>query len=341
MNKSSIFGVGSALLDYHFMVPSTFLPTLGLRFEDTALASEDEQNARLEALHGAGYAPNIRACGGSTVNALSVVAAAGLHAICASRLGKDSDGREFLADLKELGIEDATLTRQNAATGNCLVLTHDGQWRTMSTSLGASATLDAELISTSNIERSDWLLLEGYSLANASGVAMVETGIDRANAAGVPVALSLSAQGMIEIFRSAYERVLNKHIALLVGDYAEWCCLLQTDPGASHEEICALAGDRFPAAALAITHGDKGVHYRAAESEWRFRKALEVDTVDSGVGAGDAFLGGVIAGLVLTSNDIDRAIALGNALGAATVGHTSARLPASEVQKCVQEFLDC
>jgi sugar/nucleoside kinase (ribokinase family) len=129
--------------------------------------------------------------------------------------------------------------------------------------------------------------------------------IERARAHGIPYSLDPH-----EEYITGYESQLTELIdgSVFLPSELETALLF---PGASTEEAvkrCLLAGVR----SIAIKRGSRGCVVAAGGSIWRM-PAIPVDAVDP-TGAGDAYCGGFVAGLVRT----------GSALAAAACGTVSA-----------------
>ena len=322
-----VLGAGSALMDLNFSAPQSILDDLGMRFEDTGLASAQVQAQRLQQLAWLGYSATSHTPGGSTFNALYVLACRGHETTFASYTGDDAYGSQFASALHRFGIASALQTLPELATGYCIVLSHPNAARSMSSFLGTAELLDSRLLPGAVLHRADWLVFEGYSFAAATGAEMICESFQSASKRGLKTALSLATPDFVVMFRERYEAALRQGVSLLTGNIGEWCSLVELSPDSA--DLHSVIKQRFPQTMLTVTKGAQGVDFCEPGGDWRHIEAHRVQEVD-GTGSGDAFLGGLIAGLI-EQQDFGRAVRLANSIAALAVQHTGARPPARDI----------
>lgn len=251
--------------------------------------------------------------GGSAVNTGSTLARLGLHVALVGRVGRDGFGDYLEAAARGLGLDTRLLARSDAATSATLVhVDADGE-RAFLHAVGANATLNA----------AD-LPLDTLAAAGARAL----------HVAGYYVLPGLEPD-LPEVFRRATTLGLLTSLDTVWDATDRWervnAALPHTDvfcPGLG--EAQRITGQDTPHGALdalldlgvrrvaAVKMGPGGALLGRPDGTRIHVAAAPVHAVD-GTGAGDAFIGGLLAGL-LAGDDLARAGQLGCAAGALCVG---------------------
>ena len=173
-------GIGNALVDVLTHEDEGFIDANGLVKGAMTLIDTD----RAEELYAA-MGDKTEASGGSAANTLSGVASFGGRAAYIGRVKDDGLGKAFGHDLNSLGVHfSADLATEGDPTGRCMiVVTPDGE-RTMSTYLGASATLCADHLDLDLIGDAKVTFLEGYLFDRDEAKAAFRVAAVAAHAAG-------------------------------------------------------------------------------------------------------------------------------------------------------------
>lgn len=276
----ALCGLGNALVDITLDVTREELQEMQYPGGTMHLVSSAEQRALLTKF---ASRSQVLCPGGSVAN--SVVAFAELGGRCSflGALGKDRYGDFFLAEFHRLGIAMHNPLAKNAQTGTCVALVTPDAERTMRTCLGVSADLGEEHIDATLIERSEWLLIEGYLFSNPRGPRAIRKAIDIALAVGTRVALTLSAEFIVKTYAAELAAAL-KGTDLLFANEKEAAALL---PGSERKSLVQELSRRIPL--VAVTLGEQGALVGEAGTVFE-SEAFRVRPVDA-TGAGDMFAG--------------------------------------------------
>ncbi len=273
-----------------------------------------DEKAILRDVDGAG--PVRRYVGGVVLNHLGWAALLGLRTGIFGRQAEDEDGRFLRAAMDRFGIE-RHLDLTGTATSLAEIFVDDAGGRAIYMAPGATGETSAEHVRRDHadfIRRAARVTTEVSQLP----LAAVREVLAVAREAGIPsvVDLDVPPSDALQTLgdRATLEAVLRGADLLKPSKSA----VRELVPGAGADPLAlarAVRG-RFGNAAVVVTDGEAGCAV-AAESFEGFvpgRSAKAVDTT----GAGDAFLGGLLAGLH-QGLDWEDAARLGNACGAACV----------------------
>jgi ribokinase len=253
--------------------------------------------------------------GGKGANQAVAAARLGARVSMVGRVGDDDSGRGLVAGLAAEGIDVAWISRDpSVPTGAALILVDEDGQNLIAVAPGANATVGEEEVkhALSGLGPGDLLVLQ-----LEIPMAAVRAAVARAASQGARVVLNAAppAELNAETLRALDVLVVN-------GDEAR---ALSGRPSA--EAATALAR-RGPAAVL-VTLGERGAVLSEGERSVVVapRAVRAVDTT----AAGDAFVGGLAAGLAAGSG-MEGAVSLANAAGAAasTVVGAQASLPSRE-----------
>lgn len=312
--KPHIVGVGNALVDVvapvdHDVISRHRLTPGGMHLVDAAAA---------HALF-AEVGPGVRQSGGSVANSIAHMADTGL---CGTYLGKIADddlGRTFREEMGGMGIAApvADGPASEIGTGRCVVLvTPDGE-RTMSTHLGAAATLTAADITADHFRGCNLLFIEGYLWDTPEGPAAIETAAKFAKAAGARIALTPSDLGCVDRNRDGMLGFIEDYVDILIGNHIEIGALARQDGSAalkwalSHVNIAA------------VTESERGSFVSDGGEPVHIEPVPLAQVIDS-TGAGDAYANGFLNGLT-RGLDVAASGWIGAKLAAGMLGHFGAR----------------
>jgi arabinose-5-phosphate isomerase len=264
----------------------------------------------------AGAGPVRAFVGGVVLNHLGWAACLGLRAGIFGRQADDSHGRFLREAMDRLGIE-RDLVLEGSATSVAEIFVDDAGGRAIYMAPGATAETTAAHVRRDHavtIRRAARLTTEVSQLP----LEAAREALAIARAAGIPTVVDLDVPPSDALRTLGSEADLEA--VLRAAD------LLKPAKGAARE-LAASAGDdalalakalrgRFGNAAVVVTDGEAGCAIASADFEGRVRArpAKAVDTT----GAGDAFLGGLLAALH-HGLALEAAARLGNACGAACV----------------------
>ena len=232
-------------------------------------------------------------------------------------LGRDQHGDFFKKDFEELGIRLEAEFFGEKPTGFCLVLVTPDSERTMAAGLGAAGLFSGEHVKEELIAMSRWLLVDGYMFVKPAGLSAVRRALECAESSGCRVALTFSADFVINSRRDEILAALGRAELLFVSRAEATALSGELD---WHEALHKLR-DLVPG--VVITAGSLGA-LASFEGEEVFAPACVCHAVDT-TGAGDMFAGAFMYGI---THDLGAAKSaeLASRMAALVVGQSGARL---------------
>lgn len=303
-----------------------FLQRLNFPPGSYGMLNDEECCALLRACHQL-KTPRRLMSGGSGANSVACAKLLGVKAAYMGLAGEDEFGRLFHEDLIKLGVQVPNPLQANAPTATCISLVTQDAERTMRTHLGVALNFGPQHIDMSVIEQSSFVMVEGYYLAGSENTRhALYHALDRALGSGVQTVFSVAADFVVRQYR---QEILNKtltRVDLLVANANEAKLLADTDDvSRAFEFLCTRTRSCI------VTNGKDGalISYKGN----RFHAPAFTDgiiAVDT-TGAGDAYLGAFLAGL-LHGLTPQRAAKGASRISAAVVAQHGARLPESAVE---------
>ena len=207
MKSIELTGIGNGIIDLLVSVDDKFLAEHEIAKGSMELVSNEEQ-ARLLSLIDNNAAQI--SCGGSVCNSIVTFAALGGKAAMLTSIGNDDLANHYLDELGRYDIKysDLAINPGDSIGTSLVMITPDGE-RSMRTCLAASGKLSSEHVDLEMIKDSEWLFLEGYLLAAPPALAALPAAIEAAKAAGTKIALTLSAESIVQGFKSDFLNLLN------------------------------------------------------------------------------------------------------------------------------------
>lgn len=242
-----------------------------------------------------GYA---RFMGGKGLNQSLAAALAGIATAHVGCVGED--GEELIATLARAGVDTTGIRRLGGIASGHAVIQLDGEGRNaIVITGGANRSIEARDIEAAlaAVDRRGWLLLQN----EINDLPQV---LEAAKRAGVNVAFNIApADGREQTYDLS-------GVALVITNEIEVCALTgQHSPDAALETLTR----SHPRAHVVVTFGEHGLHYGRGAERLRL-PAFAVETVD-GTGAGDAFIGYLMATLIEDASMRD-ALTMASAAGA-------------------------
>lgn len=258
--------------------------------------------------------------GGKGANQAVALARLGVPTQMVGRVGSDAFGQELLAGLREVGVQtEAVLIDQDTHSGVAVITVADGGKNQIIGVLGANGQVGAE-----DVDRMAALLpgAEAVLLQLEVPVSSVKMAAKAARDAGVRVILDpapVQTTQLEEIYPLVDILLPNEvEASQLVG-------FPVNDPQTAAAAATLLRNQGV--ATVIIKLGAQGA-LCVSEAETFFTPAFAVDAVDT-VAAGDAFAGGLVAGLV-EGLPLREAIVWGTAAGALAVTKVGAQTAMSD-----------
>lgn len=326
-DKLQFVALGNPLLDMQVSDGQAVLDKYGLKPNDAVLATPEQlgiyehlvENYKVTYVAG-GAAQNTARC-------VQYVLPAGSTAYLGA-VGKDDLADQLRAANDREGLQSVYQVVPDTATGSCAVVI-TGHDRSLCTNLGAAEKFSKSHLATPDakaaIDAAKFYYIGGFFLTH--GVESALEVAKQAKAENKFFAFNLSAPFIPQFFKSQVEQVLP-YAELVIGNETEaesWATASELgtkDLGEIAQAIADSPSQRSKPRTVLITNGAKST-IRAVQGgsqahEHAVPKINPADIVDTN-GAGDAFAGGVVAGLIL-GKGIDEAIDIGHRLGGMCIG---------------------
>ncbi len=281
--KYDVYGIGNALVDMEFEVLDAFFTKNKIDKGLMTLVDEELQNDLMNAL---GTEVLKQQCGGSAANTIIAVSQFGGKSFYSCKVGDDKFGDFYYQDLKESGV-DSNLQNQKrttGTTGKCLVLITPDAERTMNTFLGITSTLGKTEVDEAAILGSNYMYMEGYLVASASGKEAAVHARQIAERGGVKTALTFSDVNMVKFFKDGLLEMIGEQVDLLFCNESEALTFVgTTNLLTAREELKKFAKT------FVVTRGENGAMIYDGTTFIDI-EPYKVKAVDSN-GAGDMYAG--------------------------------------------------
>ena len=238
-----------------------------------------------------------RVTAGAEVNVAVAISRLGLKAQYFSRFGNDQLGSVMLADIKAEGVDVSLAKRVDSFTG--AMVRNPGKSAPVEISYlrkgSAASTIEPSDILDSYISSTRWLHATGITCAiSESGAKTVKHALEKAAQLKVKSSFDLNIRRKLwseDAARKVLEPLV-RDVELLIGGEDEYQVVFgQVDP----KQILAEVNKRGCKIAV-MTKGDQKMRF-SIDGNYEEITPPKVVAVDP-VGSGDAFTGGVIAGLL-------------------------------------------
>jgi 2-dehydro-3-deoxygluconokinase len=255
-----------------------------------------------------------RVTAGAEVNVAVALARLGLKAQYFSRFGNDQLGSVMLADIEAEGVDVSLAKRVDSFTG--AMVRNPGKTAPVEISYlrkgSAASTIEPSDILDSYISSTRWLHATGITCAiSESGAKTVKHALEKAAQLKVKSSFDLNIRRKLwseDAARKVLEPLV-RDVELLIGGEDEYQVVFgKVDP----KQILAEVNKRGCKIAV-MTKGDQKMRF-SIDGNYEEITPPKVVAVDP-VGSGDAFTGGVIAGL-LSGMSAKRALEQGSICGA-------------------------
>lgn len=328
MQAVQLFSIGNALVDQEFLVKDDFLNELQLQKGTMQLVDDATQAVIISKLQQAQHKG--QSSGGSAANTTVAFSALGGQSFYACRVGDDELGQFYLNDLNQAQVRTAPTSYSQGQTGRCVVMISEDGERTMCTYLGVTAELSPNQVDFSALKTARYLYIEGYLATSTTAQQAVIEARQIAREHGVKIALSLSDPAMVQYARDGLQKLIGDGVDVLFCNEQEALMYTQTDHIKDASQVLlSIAKQVF------ITLGQAGAYYGDAQQHMII-PTIHVEVKDSN-GAGDAFAGGVLYGLI-NGLALHQTISLGNHLASNVVANYGARLAFADYVRILNQL---
>lgn len=223
--------------------------------------------------------------GGGAANTVAAASVLGMRSAFMGKVGKDSNGELFEADLASFGVRPH-LFKGDVPTGSTMLFQGDDA-NTFIVSIGAAGKFSASEISAEMFQGYDYLHMEGF-LLNSGDVAF--TALEYARAAGSLISFDLGSKGLIARHRGKVEQIVSQYADIVFANEFEALEFTGLQP---REAAVQIAGVLVPRGGIAVVKCGAEGSFIAHGDELYKIGAIEVAVEDT-VGAGDAYAAGFL-----------------------------------------------
>ncbi|KAH8970367.1 hypothetical protein BDL97_02G085500 [Sphagnum fallax] len=335
-----VVGLGQAMVDFSAMVGDDFLDKLGLVKGSRKVVDQEERGHVLGAVDGHSYK---LAAGGSLSNTLVALARLGvatshnptINVAMTGSIGGDTLGDFYRTKLLRANVHFLSQPIVDGTTGNVIVLTTPDAQRTMLSYQGMSSVVHFDANLAVAISKSRVLVVEGYLWEIPRTIEAIAQACEAAHQQGVLVALTASDVSCVQRHHQQFWDVMCKSADILFTNTDEARALCGFNDDSSPEQAIKHLSQYCPL--VSVTDGARG-SYLALGGEIVYIPPAPCVPVDT-CGAGDAYAGGILYGLLRGVTDLEGIGNLAARVAAAVVGQQGTRLreeSANEIAESVK-----
>lgn len=288
--RFDVYGLGNAIMDLQVRASEADISGLKLEKGAMKLVEPSEQLAVLEHLRTSKSLPKPhQASGGSAANTMIAVSQLGGKVAYGCRVGDDTFGKFYLAEMNDIGVQIDSAPVQGVPTGTCVILITPDAERTMNTHLGASSALDASDVNEAILSDSEWVYIEGYLFSSPSGQRVAKRAVELAKKHGTKIAVTCSDGFIVDVFGETLREVVAQSDLVFANLNEAGRFTKQTGDDA------IFAALRKAAPCVVMTMSERGAMV-GDSSGVVFIQPTPTTAVDD-TGAGDMFAGAFLYGL--------------------------------------------
>lgn len=282
-----VVGIGNAIVDVLAYTEDSFIEAQGLPKGGMTLVDETQSQAIYHAM-----GPGMECSGGSVANSLAGLAGIGSPVAFIGKVYDDKLGEIFRHDMQSIGVAfDTPATTEGKATACCLIAVTPDAQRTMSTFIGASATVHADDIDETLIADAQILYVEGYMWDVDATKQAILKAAEYARKHDTKVAFSLSDTFCVDRHRDEFLALIQNHVDILFANEDEIKALTQN----ANFDLAKDAVRGWVDLAV-LTRGAHGSIIVSADEEVTIQADARGEVLDT-TGAGDLYAAGVLFGL--------------------------------------------
>ncbi len=279
-----VLGIGNALVDIMTRLKNDeLLKEFNLPKGSMQLIDQDFVNKIIKATEDI---EKLQSSGGSAANTIHGLARLGAPAGFIGKVGEDELGDFFYDDMKKNNI-DPKLFRTQTITGRSYALISPDSERTMATMLGAAVELSADELTEELFKGYQYLHIEGYLILNHE---LLKKAFELAKNQGMKVSIDLASFNVVEDNLEFLKTFVKDYVDIIFANEEEAKSFTGKEPEAALDdlaEVCDIA---------VVKVGKEGSFVKSGAEKVRI-DPIEARPVDT-TGAGDAFAGGFLYGLI-------------------------------------------
>lgn len=252
-------------------------------------------------------------------------------------IGQDRYGSILIEKSLEVGLLTSFQTTSTKPTGKCACLIH-GQERSLVAYLGAANDFNTEHLETvrDDINEADYLYITGffYSVSPES----VKRVIEYMNHERSKLIFNLSATFVPDMITEEDFDLIMKNCDILIGNSDEFLHLSKKIKGTEQVEDFTLNVSRkYPELTIIITQGSEPIKViKSTETDFISVPPIPSELIVDTNGAGDAFVGGILASFQKGNPSITKAIEMGTFMASCVIKQSGINPPSIEE---INEFI--
>lgn len=289
---SAIYGVGNPLMDIIMRSTIERIKELGVVPNTMNLVDSHTQEKILSIGTDA-----VRTPGGSCANTIRALAWLDFRgeidaAYYTGGIGNDREGKRFEKAIKEEGVTPLFARKASATGSSAILVTPDGE-RTMFTNLGACRELSSKDVDYGVLAGCKVLHTTGYMWDTENQAAALEDLVPAAQESDVLVSFDIADPFVVHRYRDRLLSWLPGKADILFANQEELSALVDVDD----DPAAVISAAREFAKVVVMKTGAAGCVVQSQAGQFRV-PGEEISVVDT-TGAGDAFAGGFLYGVML------------------------------------------
>ena len=279
-----ILGIGNAIVDVLCKVTDDFLTQNSLTKSTMKLVDEKEFNNLISSLK-----IEETISGGSVANSIVGLSQLGNKVGFIGKVNDDELGKKYEEGLNKENVNYLyNKKKESIPTGSCLILITPDSERTMCTFLGTAGKINENDVSTTDVQKSELVFLEGYLWDEGDP----KKAFDKAIKGAKKTAMSLSDLFCVERHKKYFFDLVKNKLDIIFANEQEILSLIDTN---SFDQVISFCKEINKN--VVITRGERGaISVKQNEvTECEAKKNLNIKDL---TGAGDLFAAGYLHGVV-------------------------------------------
>ena len=279
-----ILGIGNAIVDVLCKVTDDFLTQNSLTKSTMKLVDEKEFNNLISSLK-----IEETISGGSVANSIVGLSQLGNKVGFIGKVSDDELGKKYEEGLNKENVNYLyNKKKESIPTGSCLILITPDSERTMCTFLGTAGKINENDVSTTDVQKSELVFLEGYLWDEGDP----KKAFDKAIKGAKKTAMSLSDLFCVERHKKYFFDLVKNKLDIIFANEQEILSLIDTN---SFDQVISFCKEINKN--VVITRGERGaISVKQNEvTECEAKKNLNIKDL---TGAGDLFAAGYLHGVV-------------------------------------------
>lgn len=326
---ANVYGIGNPLIDYLCSVEEKDLSFLGLSKGTMLLIDTEKRQEIVEYTKGRDI---IYSCGGSCPNTMVTLCSLGLQTTLAGSVGKDELGRKYKERLKESGVIDHLVEKEEGTTGTSIILLTGDKERTMNTYLGANRLFCPEDVVEETVKKADLFYFTGYMWDTENQQNSVMKAMEICKAEGKKVAFDIADPFAVGRYRQKFLDIIKNCCDIVFANSEEARALIDNYDA---YECCHSIGKLCDIAI--VKDGKKGSYVSEKGNISQiplYGTSKPIDTT----GAGDTYAAGFLYGY-MTGRDVVTSCNIASYLAGEIITQIGAQFPASRIPE-LRSFID-